>query len=161
MKQILFSIAFLSSLCIVQNQLRASQISKQDANLIQQLQLQSSLSIRIEQQSSTEEQEKKDYALLTAVQKGNWINVKIALAAGADINTQIHSLQRTPLHLAIDRNFSDIFEMLIDAGADIGKEDFMGWSVCSYAMSKRPYLNNRIRDKLEVALKNKTVTEKA
>jgi cytohesin len=70
-----------------------------------------------------------DRALLEAAERGNIIDVKRHLAAGADVNAT-NRFESTPLHIAIDNGHKEIAELLIakgllSKGADVNAKD--GW----------------------------------
>ncbi|XP_059145882.1 ankycorbin-like [Physella acuta] len=62
-------------------------------------------------------------AILTAVENGNIDLVKVLVTAGGDVNLQERDTKRTPLHYALYLKHKDIFEFLLNNGADLTRTD--------------------------------------
>ncbi|RUS86554.1 hypothetical protein EGW08_005693, partial [Elysia chlorotica] len=67
--------------------------------------------------------------LLAAVQKGDSSVVAALVTSGADVNCQEETSKRTPLHYALYTKKKDLFEYLLQHGADITKTDHRGTTI--------------------------------
>lgn len=70
---------------------------------------------------------------------GNTKMVKILLQAGADPSVKSLYSQKSPLHYALEENYTEIVELLIENGADIALEDFNGETPIYGAIENKSY----------------------
>lgn len=71
------------------------------------------------------EQEKANRALFQAVVNGDVEQVQLLISSGADINS-VNRMGRTPLHIAIREGQMEVFNLLIDKGANINIDSTKG-----------------------------------
>lgn len=74
-----------------------------------------------------------DMAMMQACLTKDENGILAAIGAGANVNMQIGSLKRTPLHFAAMRKFERASEALKKAGADITLKDSSGKTAFEYA----------------------------
>jgi len=85
-----------------------------------------------------------DLELCRMVDGQNVQAVKDLLARGADVNAEQLSCRYSPLVLAIMRDNEEIFELLLDAGADVNKTDKEGFSPLMLCIPNRIPMMRRL-----------------
>jgi hypothetical protein len=100
----------------------------------------------------------RDAQLCEAVWAGDVDGARAALLLGADVNCYEQS-GNTPLHLAIEQEFVEIVELLLEFGANVNQKTRSGWwtplvhaaEICSVAAInlRRPPDNRLVRLLLE------------
>lgn len=83
----------------------------------------------------------KTGTLITAVEKNDLTTVKTVLKDNDYLIDETNSKQETPLLIATHKNYIDIAKVLIDAGADVNKQD---------AIQDSPYLYAGAQGKTEI-----------
>ena len=78
------------------------------------------------------------HAMLAAISKGDLLTLKKLLAMNVGVNfTQGGT---TPLHLAAEKGYSDIVQMLIDRGAEFLSENAEGKTPLEVALAKKKFI---------------------
>ena len=72
-------------------------------------------------------------ALWNACHGGNVEEVKKLLRQGADPNSKMEVSGRTPLIIAVDKNYDAVVRVLLESGADSRLQDSDGWVPADYA----------------------------
>jgi len=73
--------------------------------------------------------------LVEAVRQNDLPSVRLVLGYSPDLNARDSMTSFTPLHWAVFHNNTDIFRVLVDAGADINKKNTQGQTPLDYAFS--------------------------
>ena len=69
----------------------------------------------------------RDKMLLEGCESGDFNKVRLAINFGADLEAKDKD-GWTPLHMASERNYIEIAELLIEMGADVEAKDDKGWT---------------------------------
>ena len=104
------------------------------------------------------QQEKLNKALIYAVMKGDIEIIKKLIMLGANVNTKTKYDGDTPLHIAASKDRIDIFELLLNAGADPTIHNNQGLTPIQVAcMNHNSKIIEFIQKKLDESLNRNTI----
>jgi cytohesin len=84
--------------------------------------------------------------LLEATRLGNEEKVLELIAGGVSVNVQDENTGITPISIAASRDDRDMFRILYENGADVGIEDYYGWTTFMYISENGPLLHEDYGD---------------